>query len=130
MAFFCISCKSSIESRFKACPFCGEPITDFLRRHLEEPPEVPGRDGSPRPPGLTERLGGLRVGHAALPVETREALADPEVQGGPDIHASEGEDELGAGESLPDCCDCFGRGLMLNVADADGYNVQLVLERG
>lgn len=37
MAFFCISCKSSIESRFKACPFCGEPITDFLRRYLEEP---------------------------------------------------------------------------------------------
>jgi len=37
LAFFCISCKSSIESRFKACPFCGEPITDFLRRYLEEP---------------------------------------------------------------------------------------------
>lgn len=37
MAFFCISCKSSIESRFKACPFCGEPITDFLRLYLEQP---------------------------------------------------------------------------------------------
>lgn len=37
MAFFCINCKSSIEPRFKACPFCGEPITDFLRRYLESP---------------------------------------------------------------------------------------------
>ena len=37
MAFFCINCKSGIETNFKACPFCGEPITDFLRRHLEEP---------------------------------------------------------------------------------------------
>jgi serine/threonine-protein kinase len=37
VAFFCINCKSAIEATFKACPFCGEPITDFLRRHLEEP---------------------------------------------------------------------------------------------
>lgn len=37
MAFFCINCKSAIEATFKACPFCGEPITDFLRRYLEEP---------------------------------------------------------------------------------------------
>jgi serine/threonine-protein kinase len=37
MAFFCIHCKSEIEPKFKACPFCGEPITDFLRRHLETP---------------------------------------------------------------------------------------------
>lgn len=37
MAFFCIHCKSEIEPKFKACPFCGEPITDFLRRYLETP---------------------------------------------------------------------------------------------
>ncbi|HEX2060409.1 MAG TPA: serine/threonine-protein kinase, partial [Thermoanaerobaculia bacterium] len=37
MSFFCIHCKSEIDSKFKACPFCGEPITDFLRRHLEAP---------------------------------------------------------------------------------------------
>ncbi|MGN6184462.1 MAG: serine/threonine protein kinase [Thermoanaerobaculia bacterium] len=37
MAFFCIHCKSEIDPKFKACPFCGEPITDFLRRHLETP---------------------------------------------------------------------------------------------
>ncbi|HEY5609990.1 MAG TPA: protein kinase [Thermoanaerobaculia bacterium] len=37
MAFFCINCKSAIEPKFKACPFCGEPITDFLRRYLDQP---------------------------------------------------------------------------------------------
>lgn len=37
MPFFCIHCKSEIDSRFKACPFCGEAITDFLRRYLETP---------------------------------------------------------------------------------------------
>ena len=35
--FFCIHCRAEIDSKFKACPHCGEPITDFLRRHLEEP---------------------------------------------------------------------------------------------
>ncbi|HEX6086509.1 MAG TPA: serine/threonine-protein kinase [Thermoanaerobaculia bacterium] len=37
MSFFCIHCKSEIDSKYKACPFCGEPITDFLRRYLETP---------------------------------------------------------------------------------------------
>jgi eukaryotic-like serine/threonine-protein kinase len=37
MPFFCIHCKSEIDPKFKACPFCGEAITDFLRRHLEAP---------------------------------------------------------------------------------------------
>jgi serine/threonine protein kinase len=37
MPFFCIHCKSEINSEFKACPFCGEAITDFLRKHLETP---------------------------------------------------------------------------------------------
>src|SRR5947208_9534545 len=37
MPFFCIHCRSEIDPKFKACPFCGEPITDFLRRHLEAP---------------------------------------------------------------------------------------------
>src|SRR6266849_477510 len=37
MAFSCIHCRSEIDPTFKACPFCGEPITDFLRKHLEEP---------------------------------------------------------------------------------------------
>ena len=37
MPFFCIHCQSKIDPKFKACPHCGEPITDFLRRHLDEP---------------------------------------------------------------------------------------------
>ncbi|HEV8433538.1 MAG TPA: serine/threonine-protein kinase [Thermoanaerobaculia bacterium] len=37
MAFFCIHCRSEIDPAFKACPFCGEPVTDFLRRYLEQP---------------------------------------------------------------------------------------------
>src|SRR5436190_8688663 len=37
MAFSCIHCRSEIDPAYKACPFCGEPITDFLRKHLEEP---------------------------------------------------------------------------------------------
>jgi len=37
MAFVCIHCKSEIDPKFKACPFCGEAITDFLRRYLEHP---------------------------------------------------------------------------------------------
>ncbi|HUR81744.1 MAG TPA: serine/threonine-protein kinase, partial [Thermoanaerobaculia bacterium] len=37
MPFFCIHCKSEIDSKYKACPYCGEPITDFLRRYLDTP---------------------------------------------------------------------------------------------
>lgn len=35
--FFCISCRSATDPDFKACPYCGEPITDFLRKYLREP---------------------------------------------------------------------------------------------
>ena len=37
MSFFCINCKTSTTSSYKACPYCGEPITDFLRVNLEKP---------------------------------------------------------------------------------------------
>ncbi len=37
MAFYCIHCRAAIEPVYKACPHCGEPITDFLRHHLEAP---------------------------------------------------------------------------------------------
>jgi len=37
MPFFCIHCRSEIDPTYKACPFCGEQITDFLRKYLEEP---------------------------------------------------------------------------------------------
>ncbi len=37
MVMFCIHCRSEIDPKFKACPFCGEAITDFLRRFANEP---------------------------------------------------------------------------------------------
>jgi serine/threonine protein kinase len=37
MPFYCIHCRSEIEAAYKACPHCGEAITDFLRRYLETP---------------------------------------------------------------------------------------------
>jgi serine/threonine-protein kinase len=37
MSFFCIHCRSEIDPAYKACPFCGEAVTDFLRRYLEHP---------------------------------------------------------------------------------------------
>ncbi len=37
MAFHCVRCKAEIDKDFKACPHCGEPVTDFLRRYANEP---------------------------------------------------------------------------------------------
>jgi serine/threonine protein kinase len=37
MAFTCIHCRSEIDPRYKACPHCGEAVTDFLRKYLETP---------------------------------------------------------------------------------------------
>ena len=37
MPFSCIHCNSVIDPNFRACPFCGDAITDFLRKHLESP---------------------------------------------------------------------------------------------
>jgi serine/threonine-protein kinase len=34
---FCIHCRSEIEAKFKACPFCGEAISDFHRRYADAP---------------------------------------------------------------------------------------------
>src|SRR5438067_12201444 len=54
MAFRCVRCHSEIERAFKACPHCGEPVTDFLRRYAEEPV-----DGKYR---IIERLGAGGMG--------------------------------------------------------------------
>jgi len=37
MAFHCIRCKNELDKSYKACPKCGEPVTEFLRQHLEQP---------------------------------------------------------------------------------------------
>jgi len=54
MAFRCVRCHAEIDRAFKACPHCGEPVTDFLRRYLEEP-----IDGKYR---IVERLGAGGMG--------------------------------------------------------------------
>jgi len=33
----CIRCGAQIDREFKACPHCGEPLTDFLREYAEKP---------------------------------------------------------------------------------------------
>ncbi len=54
MAFQCIRCKTEIDKNFKACPHCGEPVTDFLRRYADEPV-----DGKYK---IVERLGAGGMG--------------------------------------------------------------------
>jgi serine/threonine protein kinase len=49
MAFFCIECKREIPRDVRACPHCGELVTETLRKYLEKP-----IDGKYR---IVERLG-------------------------------------------------------------------------
>jgi serine/threonine-protein kinase len=37
MATPCFHCQAPLEAHYKACPSCGEPISDFLREHLTRP---------------------------------------------------------------------------------------------
>lgn len=37
MTLSCLSCRRTIEAEFKACPYCGEPVTDFVRQFAEKP---------------------------------------------------------------------------------------------
>ena len=37
MPFHCVRCNREIDRSFKACPHCGEPVTDFLREYAEKP---------------------------------------------------------------------------------------------
>ena len=54
MAFHCIRCKREIDKSYMACPHCGEPVTDFLRRYADEPV-----DGKYK---IVERLGAGGMG--------------------------------------------------------------------
>src|SRR5262249_35179242 len=35
MPFHCVRCNREIDRAFKACPHCGEPVTDFLREYAD-----------------------------------------------------------------------------------------------
>ena len=37
MTIRCIRCNATFDASLKACPKCGEPLTDFLRKYLREP---------------------------------------------------------------------------------------------
>jgi len=37
MALHCLHCRSEIDPKYKACPYCGEAITDFMRRYADAP---------------------------------------------------------------------------------------------
>ena len=54
MAFQCIRCKTEIDPAYKACPHCGEIVTDFLRTYAEAP-----IDGKYK---IVERLGAGGMG--------------------------------------------------------------------
>jgi serine/threonine-protein kinase len=54
MSFRCVGCHAEIDRSFKACPHCGEPVTEFLRRYTDEPV-----DGKYR---ILERLGAGGMG--------------------------------------------------------------------
>ena len=37
MPLHCLHCRSEIDPKYKACPYCGEAITDFMRRYADSP---------------------------------------------------------------------------------------------
>ena len=84
MAFRCVRCHAEIERTFKACPHCGEPVTDFLRRYADEPV-----DGKYR---IIERLGAggmgevYKVEHAFLRATRVIKVIKPQISEDADAH--------------------------------------------
>ena len=84
MAFQCIRCKAEIERSYRACPFCGEQITDFLRTHADQP-----LDGKYR---IVDRLGAGGMGevykaeHTFLGNTRVIKVIRPQISGSADAH--------------------------------------------
>src|SRR5437773_2763786 len=84
MAFRCVRCHAEIERTFKACPHCGEPVTDFLHRYADEPV-----DGKYR---IIERLGAggmgevYKVEHAFLRATRVIKVIKPQISEDADAH--------------------------------------------
>ena len=84
MPFRCVRCHAEIERTFKACPHCGEPVTDFLRRYADEPV-----DGKYR---IIERLGAggmgevYKVEHVFLKAVRVIKVIRPQISADADAH--------------------------------------------
>src|SRR6266849_3213544 len=84
MPFRCVRCHAEIERTFKACPHCGEPVTDFLRRYADQPV-----DGKYR---IIERLGAggmgevYKVEHAFLRATRVIKVIKPQISEDADAH--------------------------------------------
>ncbi len=80
----CIRCKAEIDRNYKACPHCGEPVTEFLRRYSDEPV-----DGKYK---IVERLGtgGMgevyKVTHTFLGATRVIKVIRPQISESPDAH--------------------------------------------
>ncbi len=83
-SFRCIRCKAEIDRDYKACPHCGEPVTEFLRRYADEPV-----DGKYQ---IVERLGAggmgdvYKVSHTFLGTTRVIKVIRPQISESQDAH--------------------------------------------
>ncbi|MEA2488538.1 MAG: eukaryotic-like serine/threonine-protein kinase [Acidobacteriota bacterium] len=84
MPFHCVRCRAEIDKAFRACPHCGEPVTEFQRRYADEPV-----DGKYR---IVERLGAggmgdvYKVEHTFLGTIRVIKVIRPQIQESRDAH--------------------------------------------
>lgn len=84
MPFHCPRCNREIDRSFKACPHCGEPVTDFLREYADKP-----IDGKYR---IVSRLGAggmgevYKVEHTFLGATRVIKVVRPQIAGSDEAH--------------------------------------------